>query len=154
MFQIGDVICHPMHGAGVIEDIVSRTGKTFYLAKMIHGSMTVMIPCETAEAIGVRHIISAAEAEELIAAFYEIPYVFNENWSKRYRENLGKIKSGDLLKLSEVVKTLYLHDKEKSLSTGERKLFNTAKNILFSELSLSLGKSMSEIEHILFDNKK
>ncbi len=156
MFDIGEKISHPMHGAGIIEDItyssVENKSKPFYLAKMLCGAMTVLIPCEMTETIGVRKIISTADAEKLIESFDGITFDFNENWSQRYRDNMEKIKSGDLYRVSEVVKSLFTRDKTKTLSTGERKLFNTAKNILFSELMLSTGKSSSEIEELLFGN--
>ena len=156
MFDIGDKVSHPMHGAGIIEDItycdVDNKKKPFYLAKMVCGAMTVLIPCEMTDAIGVRKIISTTDAEKLIDSFDEISYDFNDNWSQRYRDNMEKIKSGDLYRVSEVVKSLFIRDKTKALSTGERKLFNTAKNILFSELMLSTGKSPAEIENRLFGN--
>ena len=157
MFEIGDKITHPMHGAGVIENVtnceVNNLLKPFYLAKMVFGGMTVLIPCDICESIGVRKIIDMKEAEKIISEFESIPYDFVDNWSRRYRENMEKIKSGDLRLVSQVVKTLYLRDKEKTLSTGERKLYNTAKNILFSELMLSTGKKLEEIETVLLKNK-
>lgn len=153
MFSVGEKITHPMHGAGVIEKItdceVNNTIKPFYLAKMIFGGMTVLIPCDICDTIGVRKIISKSEAETVISEFESIPYVFNDNWSQRYRDNMEKIKSGDLRQVSEVVKTLFLRDKEKTLSTGERKLYNTAKSILFSELMLATGRNVEEIERLL-----
>ena len=153
MFSIGDKISHPMHGAGVITDIVERTidnkNQSFYLATMVCGSMTVLIPCATCDSIGVRYIISSAEAESLLDSIPSAPYSLNDNWSKRYREHMDKLKSGDLDQVIGVIKALVLRDREKSLSTGERKVLSIAKNIFISEVVLSTGRSASEVENII-----
>ena len=153
MFSIGDKISHPMHGAGVITDIVEcpigNDMQPFYLATMTCGAMTVLIPCSTAEAIGVRYIISSSEAEELMNSCPDLTFTFNDNWSKRYRENMDKIKSGNLQEVAGVIKALVLRDREKSLSTGERKLLGMAKNILVSEIVLSTGRTIPEVENYI-----
>lgn len=154
MFSIGNKISHPMHGAGVVTDIVERTidnkNQSFYLASMVCGSMTVLIPCATSEAIGVRNIISSEEAEMLLQCIPDVPYSFNDNWSKRYREHMEKLKSGDLVQVIGVIKSLVIRDREKSLSTGERKVLSIAKNIFISEIVLSTGRTVSDVENIIY----
>ena len=156
MFSIGDKISHPMHGAGVITDIVERMVdnkvQSFYLTSMVCGSMSVLIPCTSCEAVGVRSVISAHKAEELLRSIPFITFSVNDNWSKRYREHMEKIKSGDLEKVAGVMKALVLRDRERSLSTGERKVLNIAKNIVISEIVLSTGMSFTEVENIIFDS--
>ena len=111
--------------------------------------MTVLIPCSTCDSIGVRYIISSAEAESLLDSIPSAPYSLNDNWSKRYREHMDKLKSGDLDQVIGVIKALVLRDREKSLSTGERKVLSIAKNIFISEVVLSTGRSASEVENII-----
>ncbi|MBQ2865520.1 MAG: CarD family transcriptional regulator [Clostridia bacterium] len=156
MFNIGDNISHPMHGAGVIVDIVDRQvnnrPQSFYLVDMIYGAMTVQIPCHLCDSLGVRHIITADQANAVIASIPELEIYNIDNWSKRYRENVERIKSGDLYQVAVVVKSLVLRDKIKTLSTGERKLLGMAKGILVSELSLASGCSMRDAEQKIMDN--
>lgn len=150
MFIIGDRIAHPMHGAGVIDSIVKRKidghEKEYYVLKLPVGDLMVMIPVDSTEAIGVRPIISAGEAETIINAIPDIEVNMTANWNKRCRENMVKIKSGDLMEVAGVIKGLMLRDSEKGLSTGERKMLHSAKQILISEIVLSECSSYEEVE--------
>ena len=150
MFKIGDMIAHPMHGAGVIDGIEERkiNGLTrrYYIMKMPTGGMVVMIPMDNCEQIGVRPILCASEAESLMNSIPEIDIEMTSNWNRRYRENMQRLKSGDLIEVARVVKGLMARDSEKGLSTGERKMLHSAKQILVSEISLSQEKSSEEVE--------
>ncbi len=150
MFKIGDMIAHPMHGAGVIDSIeekkINGCTRQYYILKMPAGGMVVMIPMENCDAIGVRPILGADEAENLMEQIPDIQTEMNANWNRRYRENMQKIKSGDLLEVARVVKCLMLRDSEKGLSTGERKMLHSAKQILVSEIALSQDKTSEEVE--------
>lgn len=150
MFKIGDMIAHPMHGAGVIDSIeekkINGCTRQYYIFKMPVGGMVVMIPMESCDAIGVRPILDADEAESLMETIPEIETDMTPNWNRRYRENMQKIKSGDLLEVARVVKGLMIRDTEKGLSTGERKMLHSAKQILVSEIALSQDKSSEEVE--------
>lgn len=136
MYQVGDKVVHPMHGAGVIDSIVQRkvAGKLedYYLLKLSVGSMTVMIPTGNTGEIGVRPIVSGKEAEDLINAMENIEVDMTQNWNRRYRENMVRLKSGDLLEVARVVKGLLLREGQRGLSNGERKMLHTAKQILIS----------------------
>lgn len=153
MFLIGDLIAHPLHGAGIIESIVNKringTDREYYVLKLPVGDMVVMVPVEGCENIGVRHIISKNEAEDIIRNFNSIEVSNCQNWNKRYRENMSKIKSGKLYEVAEVVKSLMLRDAERGLSTGERKMLHSAKQILISELVIVLESDYSQIESML-----
>ena len=105
-----------------------------------------MIPTATAENIGVRDIITSDQAEELLGNMCGIQVEMTTNWNKRYRENMLKIKSGDLMEVAEVIKGLMARDAEKGLSTGERKMLHSAKQILVSELVLAQGLEYAEVE--------
>ncbi len=150
MYQIGDKVVHPMHGAGVIDSIVQRkvAGKLedYYLLKLSVGSMTVMIPTGNTQEIGVRPIVSDKEAEDLISAMENIEVDMTQNWNRRYRENMVRLKSGDLLEVARVVKGLLLRDGERGLSNGERKMLHTAKQILISELVLAQSLPYKTVE--------
>lgn len=138
MFEIGDHIAHPMHGAGVIENIVTKkingAQRDYYVLKLPVGDMVVMVPVCGCEGIGVRAIISKSEAENVMEQFGKLDVSMTQNWNKRYRENMDKIKSGNLLDVAAVVKGLMHRDNERGLSTGERKMLHSAKQILISEL--------------------
>jgi len=150
MFEIGDMIAHPMHGAGVIDSIeekkINGCTRQYYILKMPTGGMVVMIPMENCDAIGIRPILGYDEAEVLMEAIPAIEPDMTLNWNRRYRENMQKIKSGDLLEVARVVKGLMIRDSEKGLSTGERKMLHSAKQILVSEIALSQDKSSEEVE--------
>ncbi|MDR1588631.1 MAG: CarD family transcriptional regulator [Oscillospiraceae bacterium] len=150
MFSIGDMIAHPLHGAGVIDSIESREingcVRQYYVLKIPIGSMVVMIPTETSDMIGVRPIIGCDEAETLIDAIPGIAVEITSNWSRRYRENMERLKSGNLLEVARVIKGLMLRDVERGLSTGDRKMLVSAKQILISELVLSQQTSYEEVE--------
>ena len=150
MYQIGDKVVHPMHGAGVIDSIVQRkvAGKLedFYLLKLSVGSMTVMIPTGNTQEIGVRPIVSSEEAKKLIQALENIEVDMTQNWNRRYRENMVRLKSGDLLEVARVVKGLLLREEQRGLSNGERKMLRTAKQILISELVLAQSLPYETVE--------
>ena len=141
MFQVGDKVVHPMHGAGVIDSIVREkiSGKAmdFYVFKMPISGLTLKIPTETSEAIGVRAVKSADEIEAVIARVPALSIDMTSNWNHRYRENMDRLKSGDLDEVSAVIKALMHRDSTRGLSNGERKMLHIAKQILVSEIVLA-----------------
>lgn len=150
MYQIGDKVVHPMHGAGIIDSIVQRKvdGKQqdYYLLRLSGGSMMVMIPTNNTAEIGVRPVISKQEASVILRAMEHIEVEMTSNWNQRYRENMLRLKSGDLLEVARVVKGLMLRDGQRGLSTGERKMLHTAKQILVSELVLAQSLPYETVE--------
>ena len=150
MFQVGDKVVHPMHGAGVIDSIVQRkvAGQVqeYYLLKLSVGSMVVMVPTDNTGEIGMRPIVSGQKAEELMSAMEDIEVDMTQNWNRRYRENLVRLKSGDLLEVARVVKGLLRRDSQRGLSNGERKMLHTAKQILISELVLAQSLPYETVE--------
>lgn len=153
MFNIGDKIVYPMHGAGVIEaieekEILGETHK-YYILKMPIGDMKVMIPLENVEKIGLREVIKKNEIINVLTVLKGKKSKMPNNWNKRYRANMEKIKSGDIYEVAEVVRNLMLRDKEKGLSTGERKMLQNAKQILISELILVQNIDEAEAENMI-----
>jgi len=150
MYNIGDRIVHPMHGAGVIDNIISEkvngVVRDYYVLKMPYGGMLVMIPVSTSDAIGVRPIIDCDTADSIIEKISTIETEEDSNWNRRYRENMVRIKSGDLVEVARVIKSLILREREKGLSTGERKMLHTAKQILISEIVLAKQCSYENVE--------
>lgn len=152
-FQIGDKVVHPMYGAGVLESVVQRkvdgVVREYYIMKLPNRSMVVMIPTENSEEIGVRPVIDRNQAGQVLAAIPNIQVEMTSNWNHRYRENMERLKSGDLLEVARVVKGLTMRDSKRSLSTGERKMLHSARQILISELVLSTSESYETVEQEL-----
>ena len=155
MFNVGDKIVYPMHGAGTIDAIEEKDilgeKQAYYIIKM-PGEVKVMVPTAKAEEIGVRNIISKENAGKVLEILEENETEMSNNWNKRYRDNMEKMKSGDIYEVADVVRNLAFKQKEKGLSTGEKKMLNNAKQILVSELVLAEHASKEEVE-TLIDNK-
>ena len=149
-FQIGDKVAHPMYGAGVLESVVQKkvggVVQEYYIMKLAKSSMIVMIPTQGSEEIGVRPVVDPDQADRVLAAIPSIQVEMTANWNRRYRENMERLKSGDLLEVARVVKGLTLRDAKRSLSTGERKMLHSARQILISELVLSKSLSYETVE--------
>ena len=150
MFQIGDKVVHPMHGAGVIDSIVQRrvSGQVqeYYQLKLSVGNMVVMVPTDNTGEIGMRPVVSGAKAKQLMSEMEGIEVDMTSNWNRRYRENLVRLKSGDLLEVARVVKGLRRRESQRGLSNGERKMLHTAKQILISELVLAQSLPYETVE--------
>ena len=150
MFRIGDKIVHPMHGAGVVDGIVQRkvngVVRDYYTLKLPIGGMLVMIPTDHCDQIGVRAILSGAEAEKILDQLSDVQVEMQSNWNHRYRENMERLKSGDLMEVAKVVKGLAQREGRRGLSNGERKMLHSAKQILVSEIGLAQSISYQEAE--------
>jgi len=150
MYQIGDMVAHPKHGAGIIDRIEEKNmygcTRTYCFIKDLDGGMISYFPIECAEQIGVRPIIDSDKADELMAAIPKINAEMTANWNKRHRENLELLTSGNLLEVARVVKGLMIRNNEKELSTGERKMLQNAKQIFISEIVLSTKLTSEEVE--------
>ncbi len=153
MYAIGERIVYPLHGAGIIEaieekEVLGETG-SYYIMRLAYDNIRVIFPVSSSAADSVRDIISPQEADKVIKYFEEFYEEVTTNWNKRYRSNVMHIKSGNIYEVSQVVKMLMLREKTKGLSSGERKMFVNAKQILISELVLSKNVSQEYIENML-----
>ena len=155
MFNVGDQIVYPMHGAGTIDSIEEKDilgeKQAYYILKM-PGEIKVMVPVEKAEQVGVRNIIDKTSADKVFSLLSQDETEMDKNWNKIYRDNMEKIKSGDIYEIADVVRNLSFKQKEKGLSTGEKKMLTNAKQILVSELVLAEQSNEDEIEELV-DNK-
>ena len=143
MFSIGDKVVYPMHGAGMVESIEEKQilGETrsYYIVRIKHGNMQVMVPVNGAEAVGLRGIVGSPDLEAVYKELKAESTPMDENWNRRNRENMDKLKTGDLCRVAEVIRNLTRVDRVKKLSTGEKKLLNNARQILSSEMMMVLG---------------
>jgi CarD family transcriptional regulator len=149
MFNVGDKIVYPMHGAGTIDSIEEKDilgeKQSYYILKM-PSNVKVMIPIAKAESVGVRNVIDKKAAENVLKILGQDETEMDKNWNKRYRDNMDKMKSGDIYEVADVVRNLSFKQKEKGLSTGEKKMLNNAKQILVSELVLAEHANQEEVE--------
>lgn len=155
-YSIGDKVVHPMHGAGIIKDIkeldVSGKKVLYYELSFGGGNMITNIPVQNADRIGIREIIGPEEARKVIESFCKYEVTIDRNWNKRQRENILKIKSGDIYVVLGVLKELMCREHTKGLSTSERKTMNAARQIVISEIVMSGYADLESVEEILGDS--
>ena len=153
MFNVGDKIVYPMHGAGIVESIETKeilgAKQKYYVMKMPIGDIKVMVPTHNAQDVGIRGIIESKKSKAVLEVLTTGETEITANWNKRYRDNMEKIKSGDIFEVADVIRTLAFKQKSKGLSTGERKMFNSAKQILISELVLANEMEHTEVESMV-----
>lgn len=140
-FTIGQTVVYPHHGAATIEDIAQRVirgeEKTYLTLRVSQGDLTIQVPAENVDLVGVRDVVDEDGLEEVISVL-RAPYVEEPtNWSRRFKANQEKIATGDIVKVSEVVRDLTRRDAHKKLSTGEKRMLTKARQILTSELALA-----------------
>ena len=158
MFKIGDKVVYPAHGVGQIESIssqvISGTEKKFYMLRILDSDMKIMIPIDNVQSVGLRRIIN----KQMVTQVYKVlrqkkVEADQQTWNRRYREYTEKIKTGSVLEIAKVLRDLFVLKGDKELSFGERKMLDTARNLLVKELSIARSHSeekiMEELRHIL-----
>jgi len=149
MFNIGDKVVYPMHGAGIIEAIeekeISGEKMRYYIIRLPLGEMSAMVPLNKVDEVGLRQVVDENEIRKVLELLRKEPTLMPPNWNHRYRVNMEKIKSGSIYEVAEVVRNLSLRERQKGLSTGERKMFENARRILISELVMAqdIGESQA-----------
>src|SRR6266481_8635027 len=156
-FKVGEKVVYPAHGVGVIESLqvrnVSGTQKKFYMLRIVDSEMTIMIPTENVQTVGLRRIIG----RDMVSKVYKIlrerrVEIDQQTWNRRYREYTEKIKTGSVLEIATVLRDLFVLKGDKELSFGERKMLDTARNLLVKELSIARShpeeKIMEELKSI------
>lgn len=155
MFSVGSKIVHPMHGAGTIQKIEEKKilgeVKQYYILQLPCDDMSVMIPVESEQSVGIREIVDESVARQAIEVLKQESTSMDRNWNRRYRENMEKLKTGDILMVAEVVRNLMRVSRHKSLSAGEAKMLAGARQILISEIILSCRVSGEEAEKLVED---
>jgi len=152
LYEVGDKVVYPHHGAGNIikkelKEILGQR-REYLTIQILYNDMTVMVPCENAEAAGLRKVIGEETVDEVLAVLRDDGTQMPKNWNRRFKHNRDKIKTGDIFELAEVVRNLSIRDLDKGLSTGEKQMFGRAKKILASELMYA--REMEEQEAIDF----
>lgn len=141
MYEIGDRIVYPMHGAGTIVDIETKEmlGEEydFYILKMPIAEIKISIPVDNIENIGIRPVITKEEGRKVLEVLSDETTEMSSNWSQRYRQNLENLKTGDPYEMAEIIRNLQVRDMEKGLSTTEKKMLTKSKRMLVSELIIS-----------------
>jgi len=151
LFKVGDMAVYPTHGVGVIESIeskeISGNKHTFYVLRVLGNGMTIMIPTKNAETVGLRQVISQKQVSQVYKILKKKNIEIDaQTWNRRYREYLEKIKTGSIFEVAGVLRDLFLMRLDKDLSFGERRMLDTARNLLVKELSIVKKSSEKNIE--------
>jgi len=156
-FEVGETVVYPHHGAAEIIEVSKKTvrgeSQTYLKLRVAQGDLIIQVPAANVEMVGVRDVIDKKGVKQVFdvlrAEFVEEP----TNWSRRYKANLEKLASGDVVKVSEVVRDLWRRDQDRGLSAGEKRMLAKARQILISELALARmvdeEKASAELDKVL-----
>ena len=154
-FAVGDKVVYPHHGAATIERKEKREafGETneYFVLKLAYGDLTLSVPVDKTDEVGLREVINDEEVEEVFAVLRKKEARMPTNWSRRYKNHVEKLKSGDIYQVAEVVRNLSIREKDKGLSAGEKRMLSKARQILVSELTFAIGVTEEEAEQKLAD---
>ncbi len=156
MFKVGDTVVYPAHGVSEVEAVETReiSGNTisFFILKVLDTQMTVMVPVTNVENVGIRELIDKNGIEKVLDILKERSVsVDNQTWNRRYREYMEKIKSGSAFEIAEVLRDLNILKRGKELSFGERKMYDTARNLLVNEIAISKSLDKADVEKMLLE---
>jgi CarD family transcriptional regulator len=151
MFKVGDNAVYPAYGVAVVKKIEEREvggkKKKFYVLQTVENAMTLMVPTENAELVGLREIISTKEVNKVYSILKKRDVKIDQTtWNRRYREYMEKIRTGSVYEIAEVLRNLFLLRHSKDLSFGERKMLDQAKHLLVKEISLAKKANEAQIE--------
>jgi CarD family transcriptional regulator len=150
MFKVGQLAVYPAHGVGIIEAIeekhIGDNAHRFYILRVIENDMIIMVPTDNAETVGLRPVITSKEVKKIYAILKDHDVVIeNQTWNRRYRDYMKKIKTGSAFEVAQVLRDLFLLRLDKELSFGERKMLDTARNLLIKEISVARKASEDSI---------
>jgi CarD family transcriptional regulator len=152
-FRKGDTVVHPEHGAAVIEEVRIKEflgeKRKYLVLRVVYGDLTVLVPIDSTDQVGLRPCVSKNEAKKVLKVLTEDESSVAANWSRRFKNNLEKLHSGDPYEVAEVLRNLAIRDREKGLSAGEKRMITKARQILISELSFATEKSEDEAEAMI-----
>ena len=150
MFQKGDTVVHPEHGAAVIQELREKEflgeKRTYLVLRVAYGDLTLLIPVDSTEQVGLRQVVSKNEVKKVLKVLTEEESSMAANWSRRFKNNMEKLHSGDPYQVAEVLRNLAIREREKGLSAGEKRMILKARQILISELSYATAKTEDEAE--------
>ena len=143
VFKVGDKVVYPHHGAAVVERRETKEAfgekREYLVLRLAYGDLTLMVPADNTDGVGLREVINDEEVEEVFAVLRKKEARMPTNWSRRYKNHSEKLRSGDIYQVAEVVRNLSIRDKDKGLSAGEKRMLSRARQILVSELTFALG---------------
>lgn len=149
-FDVGDKVVYPHHGAAVIDRREKKFAfgeeREYLVLKLAYGELTLMVPADNTEEVGLREVINDEEVEEVFAVLRKKEARMPTNWSRRFKNHVEKLKSGDIYQVAEVVRNLSLREKDKGLSAGEKRMLAKARQILVSELTFAINVNEEEAE--------
>ena len=152
-FRVGDTVVYPHHGAAIVEkrERLTQDGeeRDYLVLRLTYGDLTLKVPADTVGEVGIRDVCNDAQVQEVLGVLRSRDGSMPTNWSRRFKANYEKFKSGDILRIAEVVRNLSLREQEKGLSAGEKRLLTKARQILLSELSAALHQEDDEAEAYL-----
>jgi CarD family transcriptional regulator len=153
-FDVGDKVVYPHHGAAVVEKVEQREllgeEREYYILKLAYGELTLMVPTDSTEEVGIREVTPAREMPKVFKVLKKNePTTNTTNWSRRFKANVEKLRSGDIYQVADVVRSLHRRDREKGLSAGEKRMLTKARQILVSELTFAQGCDEDEAEQLL-----
>src|ERR687883_154312 len=153
LFDVGDKVVYPHHGAAIVERREKREvfGETrdYLVLKLAYGDLTLMVPADNVEEVGLREVINDEEVEEVFAVLRKKEARMPTNWSRRFKNNVEKLKSGDIYQVAEVVRNLSIRERERGLSAGEKRMITKARQILVSKLMYATGGDEAKAEAMI-----
>jgi CarD family transcriptional regulator len=152
-YAVGDTVVYPHHGAAVIEKHEKRTlegqERDYLVLRLTYGDLTLMVPADATDEVGLRDVVSQKEVEEVFDVLRRRDGTMPTNWSRRFKANYEKLKSGDIFQVAEVVRNLALRERDKGLSAGEKRMLTKARQILVSELAAAIQGSDEQTEELI-----
>ncbi|MGH2721932.1 MAG: CarD family transcriptional regulator [Actinomycetota bacterium] len=153
MFQVGDKVVYPHHGAAIIKGLEEKEvygqKKQYFVLRLSYGDLTLMVPADNTEEVGIRDVIARDELDKVFKVLRSKECRMPTNWSRRFKTHVEKLRSGDIYQVAEVVRNLARREKEKGLSAGEKRMLSKARQILVSELTFAADVEESEAEQML-----
>lgn len=152
-YSVGDTVIYPHHGAAVIERKEDRelqgVSREYLVLRLTYGDLTLMVPADACDEVGIRKVVSKKEVEQVLDVLREPEGKAAINWSRRFKANYEKLRSGDIYQVAEVVRNLATREKDKGLSAGEKRMLTKAKQILLSELAVAIKKDEAKAEQLV-----
>lgn len=153
-YRVGDQVVYPHHGVATIQKIEKKDvlgeKKRYLVLKLDQGDLTLMVPADSVEDVGIRDLIGHSEVKRVLKVLGTGKVTDHaDNWSRRYKANQELLRSGDVKAVAEVVRNLSIRDKSKGLSTGEKRMYNRAREILTGELAVAMAVDIDKAEVVL-----
>jgi CarD family transcriptional regulator len=152
-YEVGDTVVYPHHGAAVIERQETRTmegqERNYLVLRLTYGDLTLMVPADATDEVGLRNVCTSTQVDEVWDVLRSRDFSMPTNWSRRFKANYEKLKSGDIFQVAEVVRNLSIRERDKGLSAGEKRMLTKSRQILVSELSAAISKSEEDTEAMI-----